>query len=350
MKKENYFLEVQGAGPKGEEAIWARLENLTAEEAAAVDRALKISSRPYGYGTNEAGYYEVSLVPESNLLKNPGLWLASCREAQQGEEFVETSFNLPQDTSWYSKYHIIVMAKQFADLVRGKLGTTQNGDGEQALHRFEVFDEDTAQSIVFDATDTENWGPEDERDGWNGEFWEYRVEETLYRHRSGHWTMISERTHYEAPCSCGEQAHRLEETHAINWLVRHGYSLPPDLEEHAKVSFFAPGPPNPAAKTSDSTVPAWNKDRCELTYCGTIIKRVKSASIAKNVVRVLDAFQEDGWPDRIDDPLDPSKNQQRLHETIKRLNDNLETIRFRADGTGQGIVWELDNRVDRQLP
>jgi hypothetical protein len=63
--------------------------------------------------------------------------------------------------------------------------------------------------------------------------------------------------------------------------------------------------------------------------------------VAKNVVKILDAFQEDGWPKRIDDPLQPSKDQQRLHEAIKRLNDNLDILRFRADGTGQGILWEI---------
>ena len=63
-------------------------------------------------------------------------------------------------------------------------------------------------------------------------------------------------------------------------------------------------------------------------------------------MKVLDAFQEDGWPDRIDDPLSPSKDQQRLHETIASLNENmaLPLVHFRADGTGQGIVWEATSQ------
>ena len=238
---------------------------------------------------------------------------------------------------------IIEMAEQFADLVRGKMDTTQSDDKEPLGHLFEVFDEDSKQSIPFDATGSEKWGPAEYDDNWNGEFWNYHVEETLYRHSSGYWTIISERTHYEAPCSCDKEARRVDEKQAIVWFVRHGHSLPDDLEKRAGLSYFKPGLPTSTPPSADPNHQTgklkWNKDLCELTFHGTIIKRVRSASVAKNVVRVLDTFQEDGWPDRIDDPLDPSENQQRLHETIKRLNDNLEMIRFRADGNGQGIKW-----------
>lgn len=86
--------------------------------------------------------------------------------------------------------------------------------------------------------------------------------------------------------------------------------------------------------------PKWNRDQGKLYYDERKIKFIRSISVAKNVVSVLDAFEEEGWPNRIDDPLSPSKDQQRLHETIRRLNDNLAVIRFRADGTGTGIVWE----------
>jgi len=63
-----------------------------------------------------------------------------------------------------------------------------------------------------------------------------------------------------------------------------------------------------------------------------------------NVIKVLDQFEEDGFPARIDDPLAdpraPSKDQARLHETIRSLNNKIRFIRFHADGTGKGIRWE----------
>jgi hypothetical protein len=58
------------------------------------------------------------------------------------------------------------------------------------------------------------------------------------------------------------------------------------------------------------------------------------------VVCIIDAFQELDWPERIDDPLPNGQNSQRLNETIHSLNERLRFIRFRADGTGCGILWE----------
>ena len=124
----------------------------------------------------------------------------------------------------------------------------------------------------------------------------------------------------------------------------------PKAREHLNRVMSVLLPPRSTKPRHPGDRPIWDRERGELTYRGTVIKRVRSVSVAKNVVRVLDAFQEDGWRDRIDDPLDPSKDQQRLHETIKRLNDNLEIIRFRADGTGQGIRWELTAPEPPQEP
>ncbi len=57
------------------------------------------------------------------------------------------------------------------------------------------------------------------------------------------------------------------------------------------------------------------------------------------------AFQEEGWPVRIDDPLPPvseSEPKQRLRETIRSLNRNQKErlVRFKGDGTGEGVLWE----------
>jgi hypothetical protein len=60
----------------------------------------------------------------------------------------------------------------------------------------------------------------------------------------------------------------------------------------------------------------------------------------------LTSFQEDGWPHRIDDPIPPKPDQnqrQRLRDAISSLNKHQKCrlIRFRSDGSGQGIIWEL---------
>jgi hypothetical protein len=67
---------------------------------------------------------------------------------------------------------------------------------------------------------------------------------------------------------------------------------------------------------------------------------------AANQERILTVFEEEGWPARIDDPLAPSPaidTKRRLSDTIKCLNRKQANalIRFRGDGTGQGVIWEL---------
>jgi len=61
---------------------------------------------------------------------------------------------------------------------------------------------------------------------------------------------------------------------------------------------------------------------------------------------ILTTFEEEKWPPKVDDPLPPHAEidaKQRLHDTIKSLNrgQKRKLIRFRGDGTGQGIRWEL---------
>ena len=88
--------------------------------------------------------------------------------------------------------------------------------------------------------------------------------------------------------------------------------------------------------------PSWDRDRKVLYFSEWIIKQFRW--LAVNQETVLMAFEEDGWPTRIDDPLPRRVNQdpkQRLHDTIKCLNRNhsKRVIRFNGDGTGEGIRW-----------
>jgi hypothetical protein len=92
-------------------------------------------------------------------------------------------------------------------------------------------------------------------------------------------------------------------------------------------------------------LPDWNKSLGELRFDGQLIKIVRRLKAATNVIRILDAFQEMGWPSQTDDPLPPQQGlqqtpTQRLRETVKSLNQGLKAIRFRTDGTGEGVVWE----------
>lgn len=89
--------------------------------------------------------------------------------------------------------------------------------------------------------------------------------------------------------------------------------------------------------------PKWDRDRRQVRFDGRIVKEFKLPS--PNQEAVLMAFEEEGWPVRIDDPLTPAANlepRRRLHDTIKALNRNQKEnlLRFMGDGTGEGIRWE----------
>ncbi|QDU08672.1 hypothetical protein [Gimesia aquarii] len=90
--------------------------------------------------------------------------------------------------------------------------------------------------------------------------------------------------------------------------------------------------------------PIWHDIRRELWFGQSLVKRFKWPAI--NQEMILMVFHEEGWPTRIDDPLPPKEEvdtKRRLNDTIKSLNRNQAAplIRFRGDGTGEGIIWEV---------
>jgi hypothetical protein len=90
--------------------------------------------------------------------------------------------------------------------------------------------------------------------------------------------------------------------------------------------------------------PIWDSTEKELWLEGLIVKRFRWP--APNQELLLDVFEEESWPRRIDDPLSKVPEQdprRRLHDTIKCLNRNQQNrlIRFRGDGSGEGVAWEL---------
>lgn len=97
------------------------------------------------------------------------------------------------------------------------------------------------------------------------------------------------------------------------------------------------------------SVPTWDPLRRELRMNGRVIKRFRWT--AKNQERILATFDEEGWPCRIDDPIPPQPNgdqRQKLRDAVRALNQSHEIslIRFRGDGSGQGVVWELIEGAD----
>ncbi|OYP36820.1 hypothetical protein [Rhodopirellula sp. MGV] len=110
----------------------------------------------------------------------------------------------------------------------------------------------------------------------------------------------------------------------------------------------------PISKLPTSTPsPQWDSERRVLHFRGAIVKHFKW--VAHNQQAVLNAFEEDGWPPRIDDPLPGQPEQdskRRLSDTIKCLNRKQlhPLIHFRGDGTGEGVIWELTRQQVTDRP
>ncbi len=90
--------------------------------------------------------------------------------------------------------------------------------------------------------------------------------------------------------------------------------------------------------------PAWEARRRELRVGELLVKKFRVP--AGNQELVLSAFEEEGWPAYIDDPLPMNWEiapKRRLHNVITRLNGSqlVPLVRFHGEGNGEGIGWEL---------
>jgi len=87
--------------------------------------------------------------------------------------------------------------------------------------------------------------------------------------------------------------------------------------------------------------PQWDYQRRQVRCGGHVVKEFKLP--APNQETILTAFEEEGWPPRIDDPLPPVADvdpRRRLHDTIKALNrkQKHDLVRFMGDGNGEACA------------
>ena len=98
------------------------------------------------------------------------------------------------------------------------------------------------------------------------------------------------------------------------------------------------------AHSSVELSPRWDRDCRELWLGAALVKQFKVPAANQEII--LQAFQEEGWPPCIDDPLPPQfamNPKRRLHDTLGALNRNQKHkfIRFRGNGNGEGVRWEV---------
>jgi hypothetical protein len=92
-----------------------------------------------------------------------------------------------------------------------------------------------------------------------------------------------------------------------------------------------------------SLAPTWNAVERRLSFEDLVVKTFLQP--AANQELILAAFEEEGWPHGIDDPLPPRAGlsaKRRLHDAIKNLNRCQQhcLICFRGDGSGRRVVWD----------
>ena len=95
---------------------------------------------------------------------------------------------------------------------------------------------------------------------------------------------------------------------------------------------------------STPSKPVWDAPRRELRFGENTVKRFRVP--ARNQELILNVFEEEGWPDGIDDPIPRCSDidpRTRLHDAINRLNGKQiqRLIRFYGNGSGTGVCWEL---------
>jgi len=106
------------------------------------------------------------------------------------------------------------------------------------------------------------------------------------------------------------------------------------------------------SSADERLVPSWDRQRRVLYFGDIIVKRFRVPSPSQETI--LMAFEEERWRAAIDDPLPPQPEQdskRRLRATLQSLNGGQKNrlIRFRGDGSGERIVWELTS-VAEQWP
>ena len=83
--------------------------------------------------------------------------------------------------------------------------------------------------------------------------------------------------------------------------------------------------------------PRWDGENFRLKMGEQVARTLKPS--ATNCIAILAEFEEEGWPERINDPLPLGRDPERLSNTLRTLNKGAVGIRFSAGGDGESITW-----------
>lgn len=122
-------------------------------------------------------------------------------------------------------------------------------------------------------------------------------------------------------------------------LVQVGFELEFLTQQIAQHLLRALAEPEGKPVTKSEVTPRWNRDLGTLSLAGEMLRKVKRFKIRSNVERILDAFEDHGWPLSIANPLEDSKDHVKIQQAVKQLNEKLLNIRFLVTAGGTRVIW-----------
>jgi hypothetical protein len=182
--------------------------------------------------------------------------------------------------------------------------------------------------------------------------WEFAVEirclvEAGMTHTHLRWLQANDYVRQAAEQTCARRRQRVFRAAAnLSYSGATCFVLSANGVAYARAAAGGPAP----ATGLEEPRPFWDQVRRELRVGGALVKRFRQPAQTQELI--LAAFEEEGWPPRIDDPLPPRKHQltkRRLHSTITNLNRGQGPgfIRFAGGGDGQSVLWWPAERVVR---
>jgi hypothetical protein len=180
--------------------------------------------------------------------------------------------------------------------------------------------------------------------------WEFAVEIPSFQHMGIHSSQLRWLIrkflidHARETTARGMESRTFEPTNGLSFASTSCFVLTELGEEMARElrgDALVPVRVQPDRKDATGR-PTWDADLRELRFQGQVVKRYKVPSPNQQIV--LQTFDEESWPCRVDDPLMPHEDidpKRRLHDTIKSLNRHqiAPLLRFYGDGTGEGVLW-----------
>lgn len=97
-----------------------------------------------------------------------------------------------------------------------------------------------------------------------------------------------------------------------------------------------------STRRNDTKHPLWNAKERELRFRGKALKQWHRSAPRSECL--LAAFEAEGWPESIPNPLPPPVNGRRktqLNSALRNLNRDLPLIHFCSEQYGTRVSWRL---------